>query len=1248
MVDITILLPELRRVVSGLVEDFRGRAATEAPIDRSLRHVYQQYHDEGRTSQAFETWREDYLEQVGVAWVLACLFIRYMEDNGLIAECWLAGEGERRRLAEDAHERYFRRHPHETDREYFLHVFRQVGSIPAAAELFDERKTLLWALAPSGDVAMQLLRFWREIDPETGGLLWTFERATIDDPNFYRAVESLQENPLQLDASEKSNRVQFLGTAYQDLSERARKQYALLQTPHFIESFILDRTMDLAIGEFGLVGLRGIDPACGSGHFLIGMFERLFKRWSHPDYTTGNAISDAQKALESIYGVVINPFAVAIARFRLTVGAMYACHIDRLRDAPRWKLNLAIGDSLLFGSRPTFGGERVPLPQQQRLFEIPAIYAVEEPEASQEYLSLGYHFVVGNPPYIIVRDRAQNAAYRQLYSTCHQKYSLGVPFTQRFWDLAIRKGERVNDNAEAVSPAAGYVGMITANSFMKREFGKKLIEEFFPKIDLTHVIDTSGAYIPGHGTPTVILLGRARKPVDNTVRAVLGIKGEPTTPDDPSQGMVWQSVLRQIDIAEAQDEYTSTADVPRATFNAHPWSIGGGGAAELKEQLEEGRQSLSELVESIGFMAITGEDDVFLAPQQLLVRSQVPFRPFCTGDVVRDWSTQNDDVVAFPYRQSGDQVGALSEEHFGRGLAYFWPTRTVLKSRSMFDKTPEEHGILWYEYMQLIRERMTADIAIAFAEVATHNHFVLDRGGKVFKQTAPIIKLPAEATEEDHLALLGLLNSSTACFWLKQVCFPKGGDHVGTEGARVRRSLWDERYAFSATPVGNLPIPEAKPLSLSRRLDEIARQIGDLAASRILERWAKGQDLKKLIEEAEAKAGRFRGLMISLQEELDWECYRHYGLLADDLRYPGDDLPDLKLGERAFEIVMARQMKRGELQTSWFERHGSTPITEVPAHWPLAYRSLVERRIKLIETNKEIGLIERSEYKRRWNTEPWADQVQRALQNWLLDRLESPAYWPNVEPQTTARLADRASADAEFMQVAALYRGRPDFDVAALVGELVEAESVPFLPILRYKPSGLRKRGLWERTWDLQRKEDAGEEVDDIPVPPKYTSADFLKPDYWRLRGKLDVPKERWVSYPHCSTDSDPSLLVGWAGWNHLEQATAIVGYYDARKRDGWDAKRLTPLLAGLDQLLPWIHQWHPEVDAEFGETAGKSFQTMLEHDAHELGLTLDDIRQWTPPAKGGRRKAEGGGRRGRGTPPSAFRLPPSGAEDDE
>jgi hypothetical protein len=254
--------------------------------------------------------------------------------------------------------------------------------------------------------------------------------------------------------------------------------------------------------------------------------------------------------------------------------------------------------------------------------------------------------------------------------------------------------------------------------------------------------------------------------------------------------------------------------------------------------------------------------------------------------------------------------------------------------------------------------------------------------------------------------------------------------------------------------------------------------------------------------------------------------------------------------------------------------------------------------------------------------------------------------------QSVAELADKASGDHDFLQVAAIYRGREDFDVASLVAELVEAESVPFLPVLRYKPTGLRKREVWEQTWDLQRQEDAlkaeggrmKDEKDDLhpaafipqpsafiphpfptPVPPKYTSADFLKTDFWRLRGKLDVPKERWISYPHCETESDPSLLVGWAGWNHLQQATALIAYYDARKREGWDANRLTPLLAGLDQLIPWIHQWHPEVDPEFGETAGQSYETLLKADAHELGLTLEQIRAWEPVKKGGRRKAEGG-----------------------
>ena len=520
-----------------------------------------------------------------------------------------------------------------------------------------------------------------------------------------------------------------------------------------------------------------------------------------------------------------------------------------------------------------------------------------------------------------------------------------------------------------------------------------------------------------------------------------------------------------------------------------------------------------------------------------------------------------------------------------------------------------------YEWQELYRDKQRGALSIVVAEVATHIHASIVDGSLLLKNTAQVIKLRGDDLTL-HYGVAGLVNSSTACFWLKQVCHNKGST-VDQHGARQRTDPFEDFFQFNSTRIGQLPLSDEKPTELAKRLSELIRRYAPLRPDRAFASRTPTHDLRS---QARREANSIRCEMVAVQEELDWHCYQLYGFLSDDLQYSGDDLPELALGQRAFEIVMARQMTEGELETTWFERHGSTPITEIPSHWPATYRKLVERRIKVIETNKEIALIEKPEYKRRWNTEPWDEQEQRALKNWLLDRLETPKYRKGTkdspELTTTAQMADVASADAEFLQVAALYRGRPDFSVAALVSELVEGESVPFLPILRYKPTGLRKREVWERTWDLQRQQDAGKDVGEIPVPPKYTTADFVKTDFWRLRGKLDVPKERWISYPHCSTESDPTLVVGWAGWNHLQQATALIAYYDARKREGWDAKRLTPLLAGLDQLLPWIHQWHPEIDAEFGETAGQSFQTMLEHDAHELGLTLDDVRNWEPPKK--------------------------------
>src|SRR5207253_9096996 len=119
-------------------------------------------------------------------------------------------------------------------------------------------------------------------------------------------------------------------------------------------------------------------------------------------------------------------------------------------------------------------------------------------------------------------------------------------------------------------------------------------------------------------------------------------------------------------------------------------------------------------------------------------------------------------------------------------------------------------------------------LSIVFAFVATHNHFVLDRGGKVFNRSAPIIKLPAEATENDHFAVLGLLNSSTGCFWMKQVFHDKGST-VDSHGARQTTVAFENFREFTGTGLLKFPLPMDRPMILAKQLDELAQHRQELS-----------------------------------------------------------------------------------------------------------------------------------------------------------------------------------------------------------------------------------------------------------------------------------------------------------------------------------------------------------------------------------------------------------------------------------
>ncbi len=137
-----------------------------------------------------------------------------------------------------------------------------------------------------------------------------------------------------------------------------------------------------------------------------------------------------------------------------------------------------------------------------------------------------------------------------------------------------------------------------------------------------------------------------------------------------------------------------------------------------------------------------------------------------------------------------------------------------------------------------------------------------------------------------------------------------------------------------------------------------------------------------------------------------------------------------------------------------------------------------------------------------------------------------------------------------------------------------------------------------------------------IPVPPKYAQADFAKASYWKQRGKLDVPKERFTSIAGAEREADATLVLAWAGFDHAELAQAVATLATERTQtEGWDSDRVWPVVVALAELLPWLDQWHAEVVPAWGDSPANLYRGMAEQLALAGGRTLADAGDWRPPA---------------------------------
>lgn len=122
--------------------------------------------------------------------------------------------------------------------------------------------------------------------------------------------------------------IETISAIYEHFLKAEDQQKGAFYTPRFLAEIVLDAALEQ---HGSLIGKKFLDPACGSGIFLVGLFNRLAEEWkqANPKARNDRRARELMHLLQnSLFGVDINPTAC-----RITAFSLYLAYLDQL--APR-------------------------------------------------------------------------------------------------------------------------------------------------------------------------------------------------------------------------------------------------------------------------------------------------------------------------------------------------------------------------------------------------------------------------------------------------------------------------------------------------------------------------------------------------------------------------------------------------------------------------------------------------------------------------------------------------------------------------------------------------------------------------------------------------------------------------------------------------------------------------------------------------------------------------------------------------
>jgi len=253
---------------------------------------------------------------------------------------------------------------------------------------------------------------------------------------------------------------------------RKRKAYGIYYTPEHVVNYIVDSTLVEFLENCrtpeDVSKVKVLDPACGSGSFLIRCFDAI-KKW-YSDYNEKNRPTAARDTLdahfisipnveeriltENLYGVDLDPQAVEIAILNLSLkGVKPKERLPYIGD------HIKCGDSLISGSRAELAN----------FFEKPEETSVFnwEQEFPEIFDQNGFNIVIGNPPYVSFGGRWVGKISSMLDSFLRSEYPNSAEYKLSTYAIFVNR-------AIGLLGENGLMGFILPDSFLLGRYFSKL------------------------------------------------------------------------------------------------------------------------------------------------------------------------------------------------------------------------------------------------------------------------------------------------------------------------------------------------------------------------------------------------------------------------------------------------------------------------------------------------------------------------------------------------------------------------------------------------------------------------------------------------------------------------------------------------------------------------------------------------------------------------------------------------------